>query len=284
MQKALLYNLLSSFFSVLLIITIKVMVLEYIIVSEIASFFRHISALFVLFPLIILNLEKNPHHFVQKIPHGLMVIRALCYTFVTFCWPIVYTHIPLHIAMTIAFIVPFLSNFLLKYFLHEKIPRHVWVAKIIAFCGVIIILEPYIKNFNRYYVLAFFGAIVWAVTTVMNKEVANRKVRPSIGMCYHILYAVIFTTIIVFTLKVPMPSDCSKPIMVLGVISVLAQWFSIKSYRLSKGYYINAFEFLRFLMFLVCDAILFGAEISLITIAGSVVIGSSVVYIVKKYS
>lgn len=259
------------------------MVKEYIIVSEIASFFRHISALIVILPFMIKNLEQNPHHFVHKVPHKIMISRALCYTFVTFTWPIVYTHIPLHIAMTIAFIVPFLSNFLLVYFLDEKIPKYVWYAKIIAFCGVVVILEPHLKEFDIYYILAFFGVIIWAVATVLNKEIANRGVKPNIALYYLTIYAVVFTGMLIYGLNISITHNFFKPFLMLGVISVLTQWFTIRAYRVSEGYYVNAFEFLRFLMFLVCDIILFGADLTFMTIFGSVMIGLSVVYIVKKY-
>jgi drug/metabolite transporter (DMT)-like permease len=283
MQQALIYNLLSSFFSVLLIIVTKVMVTNGIIVSEIASFFRHVSGLVVVMPFFIKTLEQKPHHFVHKIPQKLMFLRALFFTITTFCWPIVYTHIPLHIAMTIAFLVPFLSNIMLVVFLKEEIPKHVWIVKIIGIIGVVIILEPHVHEFNQYYLIALVCVVFWAIATTLNKHIANKKVRLNISLYYLTVYSVVLTGIFVMLFRVPMPKNMIQPILYLGVISILAQWFTMHAYRHGKGYLVNAMEFIRFLMFLATDIILFGADLTFMVIVGSLLIGGSVLYIVKNY-
>jgi len=80
-----------------------------------------------------------------------------------------------------------------------------------------------------------------------------------------------------------MPQNIIQPILYLGVISILAQWFTMHAYRHAKGYLVNAMEFIRFLMFLVIDITLFGADLTFMVIVGSVLIGGGVLYIVKNY-
>lgn len=283
MNQALVYNILSAFFSVLLVIIVKVMVNEGGITPEMTSFLRHIAGLFVIMPFMIKTLEKNPHYFVHKIPHKLIVWRAILFTVATFIWPVVYTHISLHIAMTIVFAVPFISNILLVVFLKERIPKHVWIAKIIGFIGVVLILEPYVREFNIYYLLAFISVILWSVSTVLNKKIADLKVKIDISLYYLTIYAVILTSILVMIFEIPMPKNIIKPILYLGFIGVIGQILQMKAYGKGSGYLVNAMEFVKFLLFLVSDIIIFGAELSKITILGASIIGVSVFYIIKKY-
>ena len=63
MGKALFFNIIASFFNVLLVVVIKLMVNKEMITPEIASFFRHISALIIILPFILLTLKKEPKHF-----------------------------------------------------------------------------------------------------------------------------------------------------------------------------------------------------------------------------
>ena len=283
MGKALFFNIIASFFNVLLVVVIKLMVNKEMITPEIASFFRHISAFIIILPFILMTLKQNPKHFVENVPQWVMILRAVCFTVGTFLWPIVFTHMPMHIAMTIGFLAPFISNILLSTFLKEKIPKHAWIAKIVATVGVVVILEPYIHDFNRYYLLAVLCVIFWGIASTLNKLIAERKVRINISLYYVTIYSVIFTGMIVYFGKIEFPNDVLRPILWLGVLSVASQYFSMKSYQVSKGYLVNAMEFVRFLMYLVADILVFGANVKMLTIIGAIIIGFSVYSVVKRH-
>jgi len=74
-----------------------------------------------------------------------------------------------------------------------------------------------------------------------------------------------------------------RPILCLGVLSVASQYFSMKAYQVSKGYLVNAMEFVRFLMYLVADILVFGANVKMLTIIGAIIIGFSVYSVVKRH-
>jgi len=220
---------------------------------------------------------------VENVPQWVMILRAVCFTVGTFLWPIVFTHMPMHIAMTIGFLAPFISNILLSTFLKEKIPKHAWIAKIVATVGVVVILEPYIHDFNRYYLLAVLCVIFWGIASTLNKLIAERKVRINISLYYVTIYSVIFTGMIVYFGKIEFPNNVLRPILCLGVLSVASQYFSMKAYQVSKGYLVNAMEFVRFLMYLVADILVFGANVKMLTIIGAIIIGFSVYSVVKRH-
>ena len=283
MGKALFFNIMASFFNVILVVVIKIMVNKGMITPEIASFFRHISALIIILPFILLTLKKEPKHFVENAPQWVMILRAVCFTMGTFLWPIVFTHMPMHIAMTIGFLAPFISNILLVVFLKERIPKNAWIAKLFAVIGVVVILEPYIHDFNRYYLLAVLCVMFWGIASTLNKFIAQRKVRINISLYYVTIYSVIFTGMIVYFGKIEFPKNVLKPILYLGLLSVASQYFSMKAYQVSKGYLVNAMEFIRFLMYLTMDIVVFGADVKMLTIIGAIIIGVSVYSVVKRH-
>ena len=276
-----LFNILASFFNVMLVVVIKIMVNKGMITPEIASFFRHISALIIILPFVLITLKENPKHFVENVPQWVMILRAVCFTVGTFLWPVVFTHMPMHIAMTIGFLAPFISNILLVAFLKENIPKHAWVAKLLAVVGVVVILEPYIHDFNRYYLLAVLCVIFWGIASTLNKFIAQRRVRINISLYYVTIYSVIFTGIIVYFGKIEFPKNVLKPILYLGLLSVASQYFSMKAYQVSKGYLVNAMEFVRFLMYLAMDILVFGADVKILTNVGAIIIVVSVYSVVK---
>ncbi len=283
MGKALFFNIMASFFNVILVVAIKIMVNKEMITPEIASFFRHISALIIILPFILVTLKKSPKHFVENLPQWVMILRAICFTVGTFLWPIVYNHMPMHIAMTIGFLAPFISNIMLVIFLKEKIPKHAWIAKIVAVVGVVIILEPYIHEFNKYYLLAVVCVMFWGIASTLNKFIAEKKVRINISLYYITIYSVIFTGMMVYFGNIELPKDVITPILYLGLLSVASQYFSMKAYQVSKGYLVNSMEFVRFLMFLVMDIVVFGANVKMLTIIGAAIIGISVYSVVKRH-
>jgi drug/metabolite transporter (DMT)-like permease len=282
-KHTIIYNLLSSFFNVLLIIATKIMIEHHTITPQNASFLRNISSLIILLPLILSTLSKSPHQILHQIPHSTMFFRALFFSICAFIWPIVYCNIPLHIAMTLTFIIPFLSNTLLTTFLKEKIPSYIWSSMIISTIGVIIILQPHIHEFNTYYLLALLCIILWSIASTLNKSIAQQKIPTHIALYYLTIYSSIFTSIIIFLFHIPLPHQILLPLIILGTIGITAQYFVLKSYQTSTGYLVNCMEFLRFLMFLLSDILIFKTHITPSTIIGSTIIGLSIYYIIFQY-
>ncbi len=88
---------------------------------------------------------------------------------------------------------------------------------------------------------------------------------------------------IIYFGKIEFPKNVLKPILYLGLLSVASQYFSMKAYQVSKGYLVNAMEFIRFLMYLTMDIVVFGANIKMLTIIGAIIIGASVYSVVKRH-
>ena len=123
----------------------------------------------------------------------------------------------------------------------------------------------------------------WGVASTLNKLIAEKKVRINISLYYITIYSVIFTGMMVYFGNIELPKDVITPILYLGLLSVASQYFSMKAYQVSKGYLVNSMEFVRFLMFLVMDIVVFGANVKMLTIIGAAILGISVYSVVKRH-
>lgn len=81
---------------------------------------------------------------------------------------------PLAEATTIAFTQPMITAILAMVFLKEKARRETWVATLLAFVGVVIVLRPNFESAGWGVLLPLMGASGMAVTIIANRKVTGR--------------------------------------------------------------------------------------------------------------
>ena len=77
--------------------------------------------------------------------------------------------LPLAVANTLFFTSPFFITIFSMIFLKEKIGIKRWLAIIIGFSGVIIVMDPRIENLNLLYLLPVFCAVSYALSMIIVK-------------------------------------------------------------------------------------------------------------------
>ena len=106
---------------------------------------RTVVSLLIL--LLILKLTKKPIVFKTQYPL-LTSIRVILFFFGFSFFYISLTVLPLGTATALFFVTPFLITIFAKFFLKEKIGPRRWLAVIIGFIGVYVILNPDFSNFD----------------------------------------------------------------------------------------------------------------------------------------
>ena len=98
---------------------------------------------------IFLKIKKQPIIFKTNYPF-LTTIRGILF-FIAFClYFFSLTKLSLAIAVTLFFVSPFFITILSMIFLNEKIGLRRWLALIIGFTGVFLVMDPDIDNFYIY--------------------------------------------------------------------------------------------------------------------------------------
>lgn len=100
--------------------------------------------------------------------------RALAVSFSAICFFIGITLIPLADATAMTFVMPMLTSWLAAIFLKERVSRPVWIASLLAFAGVMMILRPNLLGAGLAAVLPLGAALGMAILILLNAKVAGR--------------------------------------------------------------------------------------------------------------
>lgn len=82
---------------------------------------------------------------------------------------------PLADAVAISFINPILTTLFSGWFLKEKMPPRTWVATIIAFAGVLIMLRPNVAAFGWVAILPLISAFAMSTMLILNRMVSTQR-------------------------------------------------------------------------------------------------------------
>ena len=220
-------------------------------------------------------LEKKQYYLIP-------MIRGLQFAFIT---PVIFyslKYIPINIFTTLLMTTPFFLIIFSKFILNEKLNSISWIAIIIGFIGVLIVLKPTNANLNIYVILILLVAITNALSfTVVNKY---SYMATTFGFTFYgIIPATLFSYLFFFTN--PMIPTGKEFLLFAssGVIVMISAWAFTAAYHIAGKYssIISPFIFLQILWGSLYGVIFFSEKISVISILGIFIIivsGSIAVY------
>ena len=224
-------------------------------------------------------LKKKQYYF-------LPLIRGVQFAFIA---PIIFyslKYIPINIFTTLLMTTPFFLLIFAKFILCEKLNSISWIAIIIGFIGVLIVLKPTNASMNIYVLLILLVAITNALSfTVVNKY---SYMASTYGFTFYgIIPATIFSYLFFFTDPI-LPS--LKEFLLFtssGIIVMISGWAFTAAYHIAGRYssIISPFIFLQILWANLYGIFFFSEKINLYSIIGILVIiisGSIAIYNRKK--
>jgi len=130
------------------------------------------ASLGIIFLSIFLKVKKKPiiiktHYPILTIMRGLMFFTAFSLYFFSL------TKLSLATAVTLFFVSPFFITILSMIFLNETIGIRRWIALVIGFIGVILVMDPKIINFNIYATFPVICAFFYALTMIIQKKTSQ---------------------------------------------------------------------------------------------------------------
>ena len=123
----------------------------------------------IIFLSIFLKIKKEPLIFKTNYPF-LTIIRVLLFYTAFILYFFSLTKLSLATATTLFFVSPFFITVLSMIFLNETIGFRRWLALIIGFIGVILVMDPKINNFNIYSTFPVICALFYALTMIIQKR------------------------------------------------------------------------------------------------------------------
>lgn len=242
-----------------------------------ARFFIGLLALFVLIVFKIVKLEFR--NWYLHLVRGILGAFAITFYFKALA------HIPLSDAVVLSFTYPIFTISLAFVFLKEKIHLTSVLGFLAAIIGIIIIVNPavnLISDFNVGYLYGLASSFFAGITIVLIKKL--RTTDSSLTIVFS--FFVIGSSFSLFTMigKVVIPDVIGLILLTLIALSAtLGQIFMTYAYRYcraSEGSIISLFTVVVAMAF---SLLLFHEGISLRFLAGTVLIGTSVFYLLHSH-
>ena len=220
-------------------------------------------------------LKKKQYYF-------LPLIRGLQFAFIT---PIIFyslKHIPINIFTTLLMTTPFFLIIFAKFILNERLNYVSWIAIIIGFIGVLIVLRPNNASINIFMFLILLVAITNALSfTVINKY---SYIATTYGFTFYGIIPATFFSYLFFFTDPMIPSG--KEFLLFassGIIVMISAWAFTAAYHIAGKYssIMSPFIFLQILWGSLYGIIFFSEKISTVSIVGIFIIiasGSIAIY------
>ena len=210
---------------------------------------------------------KNKNHFYFLILRGISFIPVLLIVFYSL------KYIPISLFATLIMTSPFFLLIFAKIILKEKLNYISWVAILIGFCGVLIVLRPSLSNINIFIFLVFFAVLIISFNfTIVSKY---SHIATSYGFTFY-QYLPITLFAYIFFIFDPLVPSLKEFILFssAGVLMMISMWAWNKAYHIAGKYssIISPFFFTQIIWGSLYGIIFFSEELSLISIIGVIVI------------
>ncbi len=196
-------------------------------------------------------------------------------------WFYTITLIPLSEAVSITFLIPIFTTVAAMFFLKEKVKKETWLAIIIGFIGVLIIVRPGFREFKPAYLLALLSALLWSFSNIMVKTMTKTEKPKTI---------VAYMSLIMLVISIPLALPHLQTFNLhdlfwfaaLGIISNLSHTAMSLSYSKTNLSTVQPFDFSRLIFTAIISYFAFGEKIDLWVVFGAIVILCGTIIVTPK--
>jgi drug/metabolite transporter (DMT)-like permease len=200
---------------------------------------RSLAALLILSPLIL----KAGWREVLSVPNtGLQMVRVVCGTLevAAFYWAV--TSLSLVAVMTYYLAGPLYVAALAPCFLKERLARDQWVAVLIGFAGVLMVLRPSSETLTLPAIIAILGSLLFAGLLITTRQL--RTTSATALIVWQTVGALIFGILFApFSWVQPDVRDFGL-LALLGVVSMAAHMLVTQALKLAPASIVSPFQYM----------------------------------------
>jgi drug/metabolite transporter (DMT)-like permease len=244
-------------------------------------FFRSLIGVLAVLPFIIrarfadLRMTNAPFHF------G----RALVQFLAQICWMYGIAYLTLSDLTAIEFSVPVFTAVLAVIFLGERMWRHKWIATLLGFGGVLIILQPEGSAFSVAGFVMLLGSALYSGSGILVKFLTRTETPQGIIFWMNALQLPLGLIPAVFIFDWVTPGIADVPwILAWGLAGLLAHYTMARALTLADITIIFPLDFLRLPLMALLGFLLYAEAISPWTAVGGIVIFAANYYSVREES
>lgn len=191
--------------------------------------------------------------------------------------------IPLTNAIALTFTVPLITTLFAIIFLGEKVQAYRWIAILVGFIGVLIILRPGHSSFQMASLIVIASTIGWATSNILIKKLSHTDHPRAMVFILMLIMTPLTFPGALFVWQPPQMHDVLW-MVALGIATNEAQFCMNKAYKHAEMSAVMPFDFSRLIFTSALAYIFFAEVIDIWTFIGSVVIFCSSIYVVTRES
>ena len=253
--------------------------------------------------LLALYLKITSQKLVMKTYYPLLTtVRVICFFFGFSFFYISLTYMSLAMANALFFSSPFFISILAILFLGEKVGIRRWLAIIVGFLGVYIVLNPNFENFDYMKLAPVACALFYAISMTITKITSDKD--SVYSQMFHLYIGAIGISIIFFiftgkgqfntfsdpTLQFILREWFTNPtyswpfIIIMGLVASLSFYFVFSAYSIASPSVVSLFEYSLIIWAIIIGYLLFNDIPTARTFIGvALIIGAGVyIYIREK--
>jgi drug/metabolite transporter (DMT)-like permease len=188
---------------------------------------------------------------------------------------------PIADATAIQFISPLLITAFSIPFLGEKVGPRRWIAVIVGFIGIVIIVRPGSDAFQFGALLPLFSAALWAIGMVLTRRIKNAEsALTTLGISTLVAIAIL-SAILPFVWS-PLTVRAALLLLAMGLISILGQYLMILGYSRRPASVLAPLSYTQMVWSTISGMVIFGAVPGLPTWVGGGIVVASGLYVLRR--
>jgi len=241
------------------------------------TFFRHIIGILILTPFVIrAGLPSIRTHQIR-----LNIFRNLVGNGGTTLSFLSVTMISLTDSLTLHFTLPIFATLFAIFLLRERVGYHRWIAMLIGFVGVLIVLRPGFQVMNYGMLAALGAAACFGLSDVLLRKLSRTDLTLSIVFYSFFIQVPFSLPLAVMNWATPTSMELFW-LTAMGIASFGAQWSLSKAYILADASVVSPVLFIRLPMVSAIGIIFFEQVTDIWTWIGAIVIFSSTYYAARR--
>jgi len=256
-----------------------------------------IRSCFAIIPILFIAYLEGGVHLLRTNHYVGHIIRSFFMFGAYICFYLSLAALPLAETVSLFFSAPILITILSAAFLGEKVEIRSWIAVLVGFLGVIIMMRPGSKMIDPAVLLALLTAFLYAIASIITRRLG--KTETGVSMAFYlavtyIIFSAIFTlalnniaatpkthpsfTFLFRDWRLPSQGDLFL-FMIIGLIAAAGFYFLSQAYRLAQPSTIAPFEYIAVPLSVIWGYLFFKDILEFQSIIGMILIVGSGLYI-----
>lgn len=271
---------------------ISEIILSCFLLSIVVALVRHLNQNFHIFFIVMMRnffglifllpqFIKNRGTIFQTKNIYLHVFRGGNGTISMFFWFYAVNSLPLSEAVSLSFLTPIVTTIASMLFLKEKVSKNIFIASIISFIGVIIILRPGFHKFDEGYIFSFCSIIFWTISNLIVKTMTKTD-KPRTIVAHMTFFMFIFSMPFALPYLAPLNFIAFIEFFILGIISNISYKLIAEAYSKNELSFLQPFDFSRLIFTSFVAYFVFNEKFDIWVFIGSLIILFGLILIIKK--